>query len=166
MAVGVSGRAPRSRTARGCPAADRLQKLLWRRWATLFDLQVDLRRRDAHEWTQIFLQRDREIGRARQRRAFWVSRRPTSNGNCAVAGRRRESRNNKNSRSPDLFVKKIWVLNAPLHDRRMTRGRTVRPKAATEASAIQAAVWQPKMCRILRSGGWAAMRCVESLAAA
>ena len=34
--------------------------------------------------------------------------------------------------------------------------RTRWPESATEASAIQAAVWQPKMCRIVRSCSWAA----------
>jgi hypothetical protein len=74
-----------------------LQKLLWRRWATLFDLQVDLRRRDGRGWTQIFLQEDQKV---EQRREFWGSSYAAPEDACAVIERRRPSQATKPSDLP------------------------------------------------------------------
>jgi len=60
-----------------------------------------------------------EDGRS-ARREFWVSSRAKSDGTCAVSGEQRQARTNKNLAylpSSHPPCEKIWVLNAPYHDR-------------------------------------------------
>src|SRR5215216_8012299 len=52
-------------------------------------------------------------------------------------------------RKCDIILPLKGTLGAPHVGRQLARPG--RPKTATEASAMQAAAWPPKMCRILRS---------------
>ena len=137
----------------GCRAADPLQKLPWRRKAKPSDrlgllpccrgLAESLR--DFH----------RKIGSAGGRETrthfcFWedqnqkysLERKPeglSAQRRCRLAGGSAYPKilaSVSSSRPPILPVKNL--------------ARSGRPGSATEASAIQAAAWQPKMCGILR----------------